>query len=287
MKEMNKVLSDNYTIQKKIGSGSFGEVYLAQHVKGGYVAAKIEDKTKSPRVYTEYKIYKYLNKKGFTEGLPEIYDFIETKDFNLMFMQLLGPSLDDMFNECNKKFPVPTVLSIGIQIISLLETLHHCSFIHRDIKPNNFLLDIDTKNNLYVMDFGLSKKYISGNKHMRFRSGRSLIGTARYASINMHMGIEPTRRDDLESVGYMLIYFLLGRLPWQGLKKQKGRSNVDLIGEVKMCTNVDQLCHNLPSCFKEYLHYCRNLKFDEMPDYNYLRNLFMDNNPSTILEWNK
>ena len=284
---MNNILSDNYTIIKKIGSGSFGEVYLAQHKDGGYVAAKIEDKNKSPRVYNEYKIYKYLHKKGFKIGLPQVYDFIETTEFNIMCMELLGSSLDDMFNECNKKFTIPTVLTIGLQLITLLETLHDCSFIHRDIKPNNFLLDVENKNQLYIMDFGLSKKYINQGKHMRFRSDRSLIGTARYASINMHMGIEPSRRDDLESVGYMLIYFLLGRLPWQGLKKKKGRTNLELIGEVKMCTNIAQLCTGLPSCFHEYLYYCRNLKFDETPNYEYLRHLFFSTNSNLQLEWIK
>lgn len=270
------LLSDNYIIIKEIGSGSFGEVYLAQHKNGGYVAAKVEDCTKSPRVLNEYKIYKYLQKHGFKRGIPKIYGFIQTPDYNIMFMQLLGPSLEDLFNSCNRKFEMSTVLFIAEQLIDLLEQLHNANFIHRDIKPNNFLIGREHKDHLYMMDFGLSKKYVEDGEHMNFRDNRSLIGTARYASMNMHMGFEPSRRDDLESVGYMLIYFLKGKLPWQGLKKKKGVSNLELIGDVKICTSLDKLCEDEPECFKDYIRYCRKLKFDEKPDYKYLRGLFQN-----------
>ena len=271
----SRMLSENYLFIKKIGSGSFGEVYIAEYKNGGYVAAKVEDKSKSPRVRNEYKIYRYLHKKGFVNGLPKIYEFVQTPDFNIMFMQLLGPSLEDLKNKYNKKFTLDTTLLLADQLISLLENLHSVNFIHRDIKPNNFLIGRDNlRSQIFIMDFGLSKKYITNRKHIEFRDNRSLIGTARYASINMHMGIEPTRRDDLESVGYMILYFLKGRLPWQGIKKTKGKTNIDAIGEVKMCTSLDDICEGIPSCFKEYIKYCRNLKFDEIPDYTYLRNLF-------------
>jgi casein kinase 1 len=278
------LLSDNYIIIKKLGSGSFGEVYLSQHKDGGYVAAKIEDRTKPKRVLNEYKIYRYLHKCGFVTGLPNIYDFIETPNYNFMFMQLLGPSLEDMFNKYNRKFQLPTVLLLATQLITLLETLHKYKFIHRDIKPNNFLVGREKRDQVYIMDFGLSKKYTTTTKHIKFRNNVSLIGTARYASINMHMGIEPTRRDDMESVGYMLIYFIKGVLPWQGLKKKEGITNINLIGEVKISTSITTLCQGLPNCFAEYIKHCRNLKFDDTPDYDYLRNLFKtDTQP--IYEW--
>lgn len=275
--KQNDVLSNDYVIIEQIGSGSFGEVYLAQYKKGNYVAAKVEDRKRNPRIINEYKIYKYLHSKEFKTGLPKIYDFIQTKDYNIMIMQLMGPSLEDLFNKYDRKFKLNTVLLIGIQIIDLLERLHKTNYIHRDIKPNNFLVERG-KNacQIFMMDFGLSKKYIENGSHIKFRDKRSLIGTARYASINMHMGIEPTRRDDLESVGYMLIYFLKGSLPWQGVKKQRHGNHLEIIGETKMCTSLDTLCKNLPSCFIEYLKYCRKLKFDETPDYNYMKNLFLN-----------
>jgi serine/threonine protein kinase len=127
------------------------------------------------------------------------------------------------------------------------------------------------------MDFGLSKRYLSSNgEHIDLREDRTLMGTARYASINVHMGFEPSRRDDLESVGYMLVYFIKKKLPWQGLKKKKDVDQLKLIGEYKMKISLDELCDKLPQCFKEYLKYCRNLKFSETPDYKYLKRLFLD-----------
>jgi serine/threonine protein kinase len=271
----NNELLNNYIMIEKIGSGSFGDVFLAKRKDGGYVAAKTEDKIKSPRIYNEYKIYHYLHKNNFNVGLPKIHEFIETRDFNIMFMQLLGPSLEDLFNKSNRKFKLETVFLLAIQLMDLISQLHRNFFIHRDIKPNNFLINRNlTQEQIYIMDFGLSKKYMVDNKHIKFRNKRSLIGTARYASINMHMGIEPSRRDDLESIGYMLIYFLNGSLPWQGVKKKKGIDHLQIIGEIKMSTNLDTLCEDVPQSFKMYLEYCRQLKFDQTPDYVYMKRLF-------------
>jgi serine/threonine protein kinase len=195
-----------------------------------------------------------------------------------MVMQLLGPSLEDLFNKFNRKFQLSTVYLIGLQLVTLLEKLHNSGYIHRDIKPNNFLIGRDENIiQLYMMDFGLSKKYIYKGKHIKYRDRRSLIGTARYASINMHMGFEPSRRDDLESVGYMLVYFLKGKLPWQGIKKQKKQKKskqLEAIGECKICTSLDKLCEDIPHCFKEYIKYCRKLKFHETPDYDKLKRFF-------------
>ena len=278
-KNITNVLSNDYIIIERIGSGSFGEVYLAQYKDGGYVAAKVEEKEKlkstDSRVYNEYKIYYYLHKANFKVGLPKVYDYIQTSDYNIMFMQLLGPSLEDLFNKYNRKFKLPTIFLLAEQLITLLQQLHESKFIHRDIKPNNFLIGRDNNTDqIYMMDFGLSKKYINDGKHIKFRDKRSLIGTARYASINMHMGFEPSRRDDLESTGYMLIYLIKGVLPWQGIKKQKGIDHIESIGEIKISTSISTLCKGVPNSFKDYLQYCRNLKFDETPDYAYLQKLF-------------
>ena len=270
-------LLNDYVLTEQIGSGSFGEVYLARYKTGGYVAVKVEERKKSNRIYNEYKIYVYLHRHGFDIGLPKIYDYLQTPDYNIMVMQLMGPSLDDIFNKHKKKFKLSTVLLLALQIITLMEQLHGAEYIHRDIKPNNFLIGRNqNKHQVYIMDFGLSKKYVIDDKHIKYRDGRSLIGTARYASVNMHMGIEPARRDEMESIGYMFVYFLKGILPWQGIKKQKGYNHIQKIGEMKMSTKLDRLCEGLPDCFKEYISYCKKLKFDEEPDYDYMRGLFKD-----------
>lgn len=268
-------LLNDYVITEQIGSGSFGEVYLAEYKKGGYVAIKVEDRKKAHRVYNEYKIYRQLQRSNFAVGLPKIYDYLQSPDYNIMVMQLLGPSLEDLFNKHNRKFKLTTVFMLAEQLLHLQEQLHRAGYIHRDIKPNNFLIGRDKNTSqVYMMDFGLSKRYISEGKHIKFRDKRSLIGTARYASVNMHLGFEPSRRDDLESVGYMLVYFLKGELPWQGIKKQKDNNHIEAIGEIKMCTSLEKLCENIPDCFREYLSYCKKLKFEETPDYKYLRELF-------------
>ena len=271
------ILLDSYVVMDSIGSGSFGEVYKAKRkTTDTLVAMKTEDRKKVSRIEHEYKIYKKLIKNNVTDIIPDIYDFIQTPTFNIMCMELLGPCLEDLFLKNNRKFSLSTVLKLGENLVKILHLIHSSQFVHRDIKPNNFLIGLDAQvSSVYIMDFGLSKRYIDNKgEHMKFREGRSLIGTARYASLNMHMGIEPSRRDDLESVGYMLIYFANGSLPWQGLKRKKDQNQIEIIGEVKLATSLKNLCGNLPDCFGEYIIYCRNLKFDETPDYDYLSHLF-------------
>jgi len=165
---------------------------------------------------------------------------------------------------------------LGDQMISRIEFVHSLNFIHRDIKPDNFLIGLaKRKNQVYMIDFGLAKRYRDPKTslHIAYRDGKSLTGTARYASINTHLGIEQSRRDDLESLGYVLVYFLRVELPWQGLKAKTMKDKYEKIMEKKISTHVETLCKGFPEEFASYINYTRDLKFDDRPDYGFLKRL--------------
>jgi len=184
-----------------------------------------------------------------------------------------------LFNFCNRKFSLKTVLMCADQMINRIEYVHAKNFIHRDIKPDNFLIGLGKKaNQIHIIDFGLAKKYRDPKtqQHIPYREGKNLTGTARYASVNTHLGIEQSRRDDLEALGYVFMYFLRGSLPWQGMKGNSKKEKYDRIMEKKMSTPIEVLCKGYPSEFVTYLNYCRSLRFEDRPDYAYLRRFLKD-----------
>lgn len=279
-----RVAHGKYRLGKKIGSGSFGDVYLGiSLVNGEEVAIKLENtKTHHPQLAYESKVYKIL---AGGVGIPYVRWFGVEGDYNVMVMDLLGPSLEDLFNFCQRKFSLKTVLLLADQLIARIEFVHSKNFIHRDIKPDNFLMGFGkrgtstaTSNQVNLIDFGLAKKFRDSKtgQHIPYRENKNLTGTARYASINTHLGIEQSRRDDLESLGYVLMYFNRGSLPWQGLKAPTKKHKYDKISEKKLTTKIDSLCKGFPEEFAIYLNYVRSLKFDDKPDYPYLRKLFRD-----------
>jgi len=215
-------------------------------------------------------------------------------DYNVMVIDLLGPSLEDLFNYCNRKFSLKTVLMLADQMIARVEYMHTRGFLHRDIKPDNFLMGLGCKaSQVYVIDYGLAKKYrdLHTHRHIPYREDKNLTGTARYASVNTHLGVEQSRRDDLESLGYVLMYFLRGSLPWQGLKAGTKKQKYDKISEKKMLTSIEALCKSYPSEFITYFHYCRSLRFEDKPDYSYLKKIFRDlfiregYQPDYVFDW--
>ncbi|CAI0464771.1 unnamed protein product [Linum tenue] len=275
---MDHLVGGKFKLGRKIGSGSFGELYIAVNVQtGDEVGVKLEPvKTRHPQLHYESKIYMIL--QGGT-GIPELKWFGVEGDYNVMVIDLLGPSLEDLFNYCNRKFSLKTVLMLADQLINRIEYMHSRGFLHRDIKPDNFLMGLGRKaNQVYVIDYGLAKKYrdLQTHKHIPYRENKNLTGTARYASVNTHLGVEQSRRDDLESLGYVLMYFLRGSLPWQGLKAGTKKQKYDKISEKKMLTPIEVLCKSYPSEFTSYFHYCRSLRFEDKPDYAYLKRLFRD-----------
>lgn len=275
---MDLRVGKKYRIGRKIGSGSFGDIYLGTNIiSGEEVAIKLENtKAKHPQLEYEAKVYKALS--GGV-GIPFVRWYGTECDYNAMVIDLLGPSLEDLFNYCNRKFTYKTVLLLADQLICRIEYIHARCFIHRDIKPDNFLMGIGRRGSqVNVIDFGLAKKYRDPRTHLHipYRENKNLTGTARYASVNTHLGIEQLRRDDLESLGYVLIYFCRGSLPWQGLKAATKRQKYDRIMEKKMSTPNEILTKGLPSQFLDYMNYIKSLRFEDKPDYPFLRKLFRD-----------
>ena len=172
-----------------------------------------------------------------------------------------------------KKFSVKTSCLLGMQMIERIEYIHDKGILHRDIKPDNFLMGKSDPETLYVIDFGLSKNYIDRGKHIKQKDKKKMTGTVRYASINIHDGIEPSRRDDLISVGYMLIYFIKGFLPWQGLDGATKEAKYKKIGDVKRNTTIEELCRDLPLELKIFMEYCYGLEYSETPKYSLLYKL--------------
>ncbi|CAN6456590.1 unnamed protein product [Victoria cruziana] len=270
---MERIVGEKYKLGRKIGSGSFGEIYLAAHIETNeVVAVKLESgKTKHPQLLYEAKLYKILQGGS---GIANIrWSGVDGED-NVLVLDLLGPSLEDLFVYCERKFSLKTVLMLADQMITRIEYMHSKGFLHRDIKPDNFLMGLGKKaNQVYVIDFGLAKRYrdSTSNRHIPYRENKNLTGTARYASCNTHIGIEQSRRDDLESLGYVLLYFLRGSLPWQGLRAATKKQKYDKICEKKVSTPIEVLYYGFLKRLFRDLFTREGYEFDYVFDWTILK----------------
>lgn len=302
-----------FLLSHRLGNGSFGDIFEGYDKQSKrVVAVKLErKKARYPQLSYESKVYRVLHQPPIGQneimarqlaldtysstgdsaqnqqivktepyivvGIPQIFYFDSEGDYNIMVMELCGPSLEDVFNYCHRRFSLKTVLMLAEQLLNRIQYFHEKGFVHRDIKPENFVLGNGIKGHIiYIIDYGLSKLYweVKKNSHIPFAEGRPLTGTARYCSANVHRGYEQSRRDDLESIGFLFIYFLQGSLPWQGIQAKDQQLKTIKIGEKKISVPLDELCAGLPREFMKYCQYCRALSFTSQPDYDYLRGLF-------------
>ena len=269
---INKVFFKKYQCIKKLGEGSFGRIYEGVYNQEHF-ALKFEDvDSNSNLLESEANIMNYL--KG--PNIPAVRSYGSSGKYNILIMQLMGKSLEDLIN-IKKTFPLKTVCLVGYQMITVLEYIHNKHIVHRDLKPDNFVVGLnELAKYLYLLDFGLAKKYRSSTtlKHYPLINKKKLTGTARYASINALRGYEQSRRDDLESAGYVLMYFLRGSLPWQGIPGKNKEERYKKILQKKEGTSAEELCKDFPEEFKEYIEYTRNMEYEEDPDYERLKDYF-------------
>ena len=268
---LGQTFFNKYICVKKLGKGSFGSIYQAVYNKEEY-ALKFEDRKKnSELLQNEAAIMNYL--KG--PNIPKIKSYGFTSSYNILVMQLLGKDLEHLLKKM-KKFSVKTVCMLGLQMINILENIHEKHILHRDIKPENFVMGLNQHSNIvYLIDFGLAKKYRSMSTLIQYplTMKKKFTGTARYASINALKGYEHSRRDELESLAYIFIYFLKGKLPWQKIKAKDKEEKFKKILEKKLEISSNELCSGIPKEFEIFLDYAKNLKYDEKPEYNMLQDL--------------
>jgi len=273
----NSNVENNFIIIKKIGKGAFGQVYKARNSRTNEdVAIKVERKSSGTKLLEEHECLKLLC--GET-GFSTINTFVESGDHSLLILELLGKNLEVLNQDYERKFSLKTIFSIGYQMIKRIKKLHCRHLIHRDLKPENFLIGNlkENEGTIYLVDFGLSKRFRNEKtgEHIAYKDNRPFIGNARFSSIYTHLGIEQSRRDDLISLSYIMLYFCKGSLPWQGIKCQTMEEKNSQVLMKKLSLSAEEIFSGAPSELLEFHNYCIALQFDEKPDYNYLKSLFL------------
>ena len=285
---LKKIFFQKYRIIKSLSSNLvFEGVNITTNLK---VALKLENKITGKNILTN-ESYILLNIKGY--GIPEIISFGQSGKYKVLIEELLGKSLQDLFELNDNEIPLKDICMIAIQLLERIEYIHSKSIIHRNINPSNFLIGIKNPSLIYIIDFANSKKYRSSRtgKHVKFNLNQKIVGDYSFISINSMRGGEQSRKDDLESFGYMIIYLLKGFLPWKEFENKTDK--LKKIYELKKKISLERLCQHIPNEIKIYMEYCRSLSFEQKPKYEYLKGLFkkiliknqkIDDN---IFFWNK
>ena len=260
------MLANKYKLLEKLSQGSFGKVFKAENIRTGeIVAIKTEVKSKDQKsLKMEAKIYQYL---ANTDGIPQLKWFGATNNVNYLVTNLLEHSVTSLVKEYGR-LSIKTVLLLGTQMIERLEILHGHYLIHRDIKPDNFMINISDKTNkMFLIDFGFCKRYNYEGNHIEFKMNKTLIGTPNYVSLNVHKGCEPSRRDDLESCFYVMIYMLFGKFFSINGEEQD---------PFKILVLKKEQLTNIPRFLTIAINYVRTLRFEEEPDYKYIIRVFSE-----------
>ena len=272
---INQIIFSKYKIKKRLGKGTFGSIYLVEHNNKLY-AMKLENTKKG-----FYILEKEENIMNILYGprIPYVKSYGQCGFYNVLVMEVLGKSLEELKELLPyKKMSIPCVCKLSYQMIQILEHIHKKYYIHRDIKPDNFLMGIGNNNKfLYIIDLGFAKPYrdLSTLAHIPMSKGQGITGTSRFASINTLSGYTQSRRDDLESLAYVIIYLTTGSLPWVNIKSNSKDDLYNKILNSKIKTSTELLCKDLPKQFEEYVKYVKNMTYEQDPDYNYLKNLFL------------
>jgi serine/threonine protein kinase len=273
---MNSIISNKYKILNKLGSGEFGEIYKGENIrtKEG-VAIKVEKKESQIKMLKrEAQIYQYL---GLCDSVPRVKWFGVVDEYYYMVLTLLGKNLTSFRKELNT-ISLNLVFDVGKNLVDIIEKIHEKKLLHRDVKPDNFLFGVNyLRNKIYLVDFGFCKKYVKedGVTHIEMRKERPIIGTPNYVSLNIHDGIEPSRRDDLESIGYIMMFLLYNKLPWNDLISEFQFSYSEIMNSIKLKKQYIIYDNDVPIQIRTYIKYCRELEFKENPNYKYLKTILI------------
>ena len=272
---LGQIIFNKYKIIKRLGRGSFGNIFLVEYQNKLY-AMKLEN-TKKGYYILDKEIY--LMSHLYGPRIPFVKSFGQCGYYNVLVMELLGKSLEDIkLMLPSKKMSIPCVCKLSYQMLQILEHIHQRSFLHRDVKPDNFIMGIGPNSKfLYMIDFGFAKLYRDPTTlaHHPMKKGTGITGTARFASINTLSGYTQSRRDDLESLGYVIIYIAKGTLPWANIQCDNKDELYNQILDIKKQITSESLCRGLPVQFEEYIKYVRGMSYEQEPNYKYLRNLFL------------